>query len=451
MRRAALRDHAMAAAVLGAVAWSGITGLFPDPGVALEAELSRLEPEAALRDLRRAEGRIAFHDNLQLLHARLSLADGDLDGARQSFLRLLARAGPSEEVLDSLAGIEVASGQLGRAAVFLRRAHALYPTPERRARLGGWYRALRLPGAERALLQAADPHDLTAPEADRLAQLLIAAGQAAEYEALLVALSQGPGDTAPGARQRLLEYLVEAGRAPEAVVAATGWAAAPEGGATLEGSVRTLIGRGAIDAAILVARAGFKAAPPEAHAVLPVLARSGHGGIARHLQGEWLALRPRLTEAEWATLAALAESTGDMRGVQLALARGGAQASPGARGRALLQVMRYRGAVALVPYRGLMTPEVLAATPLLGAGWAAWRGDRRASYRHLLDAAAQPLGSWDQLIWMSIAEGLRGTPFHRALLAGAVDHPGLRQRLRDSVIAPRPATITAPESEETAG
>ncbi|CAM3403411.1 Tetratricopeptide repeat-containing protein [Paracoccus nototheniae] len=461
MNLAAIRDYVMITAALGGIAVGGIALLRPDPGVEFEAELSRLEPGDALRRLRAAEGRFDFHDNLQLLHARLSLADGDLDGARRSFLQLLAQAGPSDEALESLAGIEAASGHPGRAAVFLRRAYALRPTPERRAELGGWYRTLRLAGAERALLASVDPAILTGPEVGRLGQLLIAAGQIDAYEALLFTLADGEvaDSKAPDRlayRQRLLEYLVEGGRPAEAVAVATVWAGQPDPGPVLEASVRALIGRGAIDAAILLARAGFGVAPEDAHRVLPVFARSGHGGTARILQDEWLAGRPRLSEPEWATLSALAESTGDMRGVRHALALGGGQASPAARGQALTQVMRYRGAVALVPYRALLDDQVFAASPLVGAGWAAWRGDRAGSYAHLLAAADQPLGSWDQLIWMSLAEGLRGSPFHRALLAGAVENPDLRQRLRDSIRAPRPglpdpANVTAEGSAASAG
>ncbi|QDA36749.1 hypothetical protein E4191_22020 (plasmid) [Paracoccus liaowanqingii] len=448
---ATIRDGVMVTAVLGTLAIGGIVALRPDPGVAFEAELSRLEPEEALQRLRAAEGRIPFHDNLLLLHARLSLGDGDLDGARRLFLQLLEQAGPSDEVLETLAEIEAASGHPGRAAVFLRRAHELSPTPERRLRLGGWYRALRLAGAERALLTAAGPADLSAPEVGRLGHLLIAAGQVAQYRALLVVLADGDGAGRTAFRQRLLEHLVEEGRPAEAVAFATSWAGQAEPAETLEASVRALIGRGAIDAAILVARAGFRVAPGDGHVVLPVFARSGHGGPARLLQDEWLAGRATLSEAEWATLSALAEQTGDMRGVQQALARAGHLASPGARGQALVQVMRYRGAAALVPYRGLLDDQVLAEVPLVGAGWSAWRGDRAATYAHLLAAAGQPLGGWDQTIWMALVESLRGSPYHRALLAGAVDNPDLRQRLRDSVMPPRPADVTAAGSAATAG
>jgi hypothetical protein len=52
---------------------------------------------------------------------------------------------------------------------------------------------------------------------------------------------------------------------------------------------------------------------------------------------------------------------------------------------------------------------------------------------------------------MSLLEGLRGSPLHRALLAGTVDHPGLRQRLRDSVIPARPASVTATGSADRPG
>lgn len=451
MRLDGMRNFALASAALCAAAVAGVMALRPDPAVRLEAELSRLEPEEALRELRGAEGRIAFHDNLELLYGRLSLADGDLDRARRSFQRLHAQASPSEEVLETLAGIEAAAGDLAAAAVYLRQAQEAFPSADRRLRLGGWYQALRQPGAERDLLLSEDPTVLTPPEIERLGLLLIHDGRIRDYEALFTTLADSTVDGHLAFKRRLLEYLIEAGRSAEAVAAAARWTAGPQGAEALEASVRALIGRGAIDAAILVARDGFRAVPAESHKVLPIFARSGHGGIARILQGEWLATRTTLTDAEWETLSYLAESTGDMRGLQAALASGGGMAGAPAVGQALMQFVRYRGAGALVPWRGLLNEDVYKAAPLVGAAWANWRGDRAATYRHLVAASRQPLSEWDQLIWMSLLDGLRGSPFHRMLLAGAVDHPGLRQRLRDSVIPALPASAAATGSADRPG
>lgn len=446
-----MRNVVMASLALCAGALAGVMALRPDPAVRLEAELSRLEPEEALRELRGADGRVAFHDNLELLHGRLSLADGDLDRARRSFQRLHAQASPSEEVLETLAGIEAAAGDLAAAAVFLRQAHDAFPSDERRLRLGGWYQALRQPEAERDLLLSVDPTVLTAGEIERLGLLLIRDGRIDDYETLFTAMADSTVEGHLSFKRRLLEFLIEAGRPAEAVAAAARWTAVPEGGEALEASVRALIGRGAIDAAILVAREGFRLAPEESHAVLPVFARSGHGGTARILQGEWLATRATLSDAEWETLSYLAESTGDMRGLQAALASDGQMAPAPAIGQALIQFVRYRGAQALVPYRGLLNEDVFKAAPLVGAAWAGWRGDRAATFRHLVAASRQPLSEWDQLIWMSLLEGLRGSPFHRVLLAGTVDHPGLRQRLRDSVIPALPASATVSGSADRPG
>ncbi|MTE01489.1 hypothetical protein GIY56_14465 [Paracoccus sp. YIM 132242] len=446
-----MRTVVLASLALCGGAMAGVMALRPDPAVRLEAELSRLEPEDALRELRGAEGRIAFHDNLELLYGRLSLADGDLDRARRSFRRLQAQASPSEEVLETLAGIEAAAGDLAAAAAFLRQAQDAFPSADRRLRLGGWYQALRQPEAERDLLLSEDPTVLTPGEIDRLGLLLIRDGRIADYEALFTTLADSTAEGHLSFKRRLLEFLVESGRPAEAVAAAARWTAGPQGAAALEASVRALIGRGAIDAAILVARDGFRLAPGDSHVALPVFARSGHGGVARLLQGEWLASRPTLSDAEWATLTHLAESTGDMRGLQVALASGGGQAGAPALGQALMQFVRYRGAGALVPWRGLLSEDVFKEVPLVGAAWANWRGDRPATYRHLVAASNQPLSDWDQLIWMSLLDGLRGSPFHRVLLAGAVDHPGLRQRLRDSVIPARPARAALSASPDKPG
>lgn len=451
MRPAVTRDFAMMAVLLCAGAMGTIVALRPDPAVRLEAELSHLEPEEALRELREAEGRIAFHDNLELLYGRLSLADGDLEGARRSFQRLLADAGPSEEVLDTLAGIEAVAGDLETAAVFLRQAHDAFPSADRRLRLGGWYRFLRQPEAERDLLLSEDPTTLTPWEIERLGLLLIHDGRIGDYEKLFAVLADSDVDGHLIFKRKLLEFLVENGRPGEAAAAAVRWAEGPQASESLEVSIRALIGRGAIDAAILVAREGFRLVPEDSHMMLPIFARSGHGGVARILQGEWLATRTTLTEAEWDTLSYLAESTGDMRGLQTALASGGHLAGAPALGRALMQFLRYRGAQALVPYRGLLNDDVYKEAPLLGAAWSEWQGDQAAAYRHLVASSRQQLSEWDQLIWMSLLDGLKGSPFHRALLAGVVDHPGLRQRLRDSVIPMRPTTATTSETADRPG
>lgn len=451
MRPAVIRDFTMASLVLCAAAIGGIVVLRPDPTVRLEAELSRLEPEEALKGLREAERRVTFHDNLELLYGRLSLADGDLDSARRSFQRLLARAGPSEEVLEALAGIEATAGDLTAAAAFLRRAYDTFPTEERRLRLGGWYRTLHQPEAERDLLLSEDPVVLTPWEIEHLGLLLIREARLDDYERLLATLADSDAESHLAYKRKLLEFLIEAGRSREAVSVAARWAAGPQAAEALDTSVRAMIGRGAIDAAVVLARDGFTVAPADSHVVLPIFARSGHGGIARILQLEWLATRTTLSDAEWSTLSLLAEGTGDMTGLQRALAFGGRSASPGSTAPALMQFVRYRGPQALVPYRNLLNEDIYKAVPLLGAAWNGWQGDHAATYRYLIAASQQPLSEWDQLIWMSLLERLKGSPFHRALLAGAVEHPGLRQRLRDSIIPARPSSQSASGSADRAG
>jgi hypothetical protein len=451
MRPEVMREYAVASVILSVLAVGGIVALRPDPAVRFEAELSRLEPEGALRELRAVDGRMTFHANLELLYGHLSLADGDLEGARRSFGRLLRRADPSEEVLETLAHIEALSGNLAHAATYLSQVHQLAPTDERRLRLGAWYRTLRRPEAERVLLASVDPTALTPWEVERLGVLLLDARRLHAYEDLLTRLAEQPGAEGLPAKQRLLEYLVEVSAPSLAVAAATRWAQQPKPGPALETSVRALIGRGAIDAAILVARAGIAHAPREAHAVLPVFARSGHGGLARMLQDEWLATRDSLSEAEWATLSLLAESTGDMRALHKALSMPALRAGPQVTGQALMQFVRYRGAQALLPYRGLLDQATCDAVPLMGAAWAAWRGDQAQTYRHLVAASAQPLSEWDQLIWMSLFDSLRGSPFQRRLLEGAVTDPALRQRMREGVIPLRPANAAASASAARPG
>lgn len=443
MQRRLSRDVAIGALVVCCGVVGGLVALRPAPEVRFEAGLAQLEPDAALLELRQAQGRMTFHDNLELLYGELLLADGDLAGARQSALRLLTRSPSTVAALDMLAEIEVIHGDLPRAVVALRRAYHAAPSAERRARLAGFYGALRMADAERALLASVAPETLTRPEIDRLSLLLIDAGQIEAYEELLAGLAAGQGPDHLVFKRRWLEYLVEGGRPADAVAAAARWLDGPDAPAVLEASVQALIGRGAVDAAIRLARVGFAAIPKDGHVALPVLARTGHGGVARMLQDEWLAGRTSLSAGDWATLTAMAESTGDLRALHAALVSGKGPAGPEATAAALMQFLRYRGPVALVPYYGLLDGAVTEKAPLLGAAWSIWRGDRAGGYRELVAAVQQPLSDWDQLIWMSLAEALRGTSFHRQLLAGAAAHPGLRQRLREAVTPARPLDALA--------
>lgn len=443
MQRRPSRDVAIAVLILCSGVVAGLVALRPAPEIRFEAGLAQLEPDAALLQLHEAQGVITFTDNLELLYGRLLLADGDLEAARQSILRLLARSPSTVTALDMLAEIEMIKGDLPRAIVALRRAYHVEPSPDRRSRLAGWYGVLRMADAERALLASVAPATLSRHEVDRLSLLLIDAGRIDEYEDLLALLADGEGLDHLVFKRRWLEHLIESGRPADAVTMASQWAHRPDAAAVLEASIQALIGRGAIDAAIRLAREGFVVAPDDGHVALPALARSGHGGVARMLQAEWLASRESLSAADWATLTAIAESTGDLAGLHEAFVSGKGPIGAEATADALMQFLRYRGAQALLPYRSLLDGPVTDHAPLLGAAWAMWRGDRAVGYDNLLAAAQQPLSDWDQLIWMSLAEGLRGTPLHRQLLVGAIDHPGLRQRLRDGVIPARPLDALA--------
>lgn len=440
-----MRKYLVMFLILCATAISLLLLLRPDPSVRFEADLLLLEPDEALRILRASESAIIRHDNLELLHARLSLADGDIETARRSYRRLLSRVGPSVGLLETLSGLEVVAGDLRMAADYLHRAHDMEPTPGRRERLGLWYRELRMQEAERGILQSVEPARLSPWEAWRLSHLLMAAGQVGAYEALLAARAGGQDADGLAFMRRLLEFLVESDRAAAAAQYVPTWLeTGPDPGAVLETAAQSLIGRGAVDAAIAVARQGFAAAPQDGHRALPVFVKTGHGGVARILQTEWLAGRAALTPAEWDTLTFMAEATGDLRGLRAVLASDRVSHAPSpAVGRALLQFLRYQGPGAILPYRHLLGPDVQAAAPLVAAAWASWSGDREAAYGFLVKAGGLPLSEWDQEIWMSLAGGLRGSPFQRALLAGAVTDPALRKRLRDSVISPLPAVPAA--------
>lgn len=448
-----MRPHVLALLAVCGLALAAILLLRPNEEVRFEARLAQLEPEEALASLRAAErSEGALPQSLELAHARLARGAGELAEARAGFERVLEETGPQAGVLDELARIEALAGDMARAARLLGEAQALEPDDERRQTLGHWLRALRETEAELALLRGTPPEDLTAWERERVALLLVEAGRVEEYRAYLAAAAGAEDPAAEGAeaapfRRQLLEFEIDAGAPDRALEAALRWHdAAPEDREGLRISVGTLIGRGAIDEAGALARRAVERDPETGAALAPVFLRSGHGGLARDLQARWLRSDPPLSREDWAALAEMAELSGDLSALNAALARPAA-AEEEVPGSVFLQLLRYRGAQALVPHRARLTGDALAEAPLVAAAWSNWRRQPSETYRDLVLASRAPLTDWDREIWLSIAGDLRGTPFERALLAGAPADPGLRERLRDRVLPAIPTTAPAAPGE----
>lgn len=441
-----MRRYILASSAICLLAIGVVVLLQPDPMVRLEAELASLEPEEALERLAAAEDAGPLSRNLYLMHARLDVAHGDFDAARQGYLRVLVDSTGHAKTLDEMAELAALRGDLPAAVMLRKRAYHQAPDMVRRQDLGYLLRLSGNSAAEMDLLRDVSPRLLTPFERQRLSDLLLASGDIGAYRDMLVFLSDGTDETALAARRQLLELDIETGQPDQAMARASDWNAdAPADRDTLDQSLRTLIGRGATAEALTVAERSIVNDPEIGAVSVDAFLGAGHGGIGRHLQSLWLDADPELDAADWLALALNAERSGDMAALRRALARTTAADAPPSPA-VFLQMLRYQGARALLPYRDFMTPDLFSQMPLLGAAWCNLHRDMPQTFAYLLDAAnaTDPLlTEWDRQIWMLVAQDLRGTPYYRDLLSGALADGGITTLLRAGVLAVVPTTFPA--------
>ncbi len=406
--------------------WAAIT-FFPDRNLQLEAEIARLRPEAALArlDAELAAGR-PLGAYLAFRQAELAATIGH-DAQAVGILDALALAGtPSAELADARAALALRRGQPAAASAFLAEAQQLAPDADRRQRLGYLYRQLRQPEAERGLLAATDAADLTPFERFRLVDLLIANDDPAAAATLLAKVIALDKTAAPDAVARLTLALLAQNAPGRLQDAARQWLDRSDAAALIEVMARTLVAEGI--AADPLAR-NLAAAVPQARPVLVMaLTDGGQIAAARAVQTEWIAESRSLQPAEWAASGHYAERSGDLSVLHIALLSSAAGAAPGS---ALLPVLRYQGAEALMPYRHHLTPALLAATPLVAAGWAGFRQSPEAAYVALLAAAQGLVLPQDRALWRNIAASLAQSGVEARLRAAQGGNPALQAMFND--------------------
>lgn len=410
-----------ALAIVFLVIWATVT-FFPDRNLQLEVEIARLPPGAALTrlDAEVTAGR-PLRSYLAFRQAELAAETGR-DAQAAAVLDALANTGPpSAELAEARAALALRLGQTATAAAFLAQAQQLAPIADRRERLGYLYRQLRQPSAERALLAATATAELTPFERFRLVDLLTANGDHAVAATLLDKIITLDKNAAPDAVIRLTLALLDQDAPDLLERAARLWLDRPDAPALIEAMGRTLAAAGI--AADSLAR-NLAAGDPLARPVLVVaLTDSGHMSAARAVQTEWIAERRRLQPAEWAALAHYAERSGDLSVLQLALLSDAAGSAPGS---ALLPILRYQGAEALLPYRRHLTPALLDSTPLVAAGWAGFRQAPDLAYSALVNAAKGTLLPQDRALWRNIAASLAPSGVEARLRAAQAGDPALQ-------------------------
>lgn len=414
-------DHPLPV-VLALFAFAGlaVAVLHPRPAVRLEGEVAMLQPAEALQELDAAAEDIRFGRNLALTHAALALDAGEFATARTELQRLVDDGEDTIEVQQMMADAERLSGHPQDELPHLAAAYALNPTTALRQQLGLAYRNARLAGNERALLMSVPAPSLTVPEAHRLAGLLREARDFTALEQLYRARAELVGPEADAAKQSLINFELEAGRPQTALSLAMHWfAASGQDQRVLQTAIPAFINWGAPDAAMSLALSVLKVSPDTSYALIPVFLDGGRQDGAFVFQRAWLNSVRKVPDAAWPILIDSAERTGNLEGLRAAFAK----SPPGALaadqlGKALLQVLRYQGIDALLPYRAYLRPDVVASQPLIGAAWAARQGDQSQAADLLLRARGSGLSEWDWNIWTQIAAGLRGSPAYPMLFAG---------------------------------
>jgi len=388
------------------IAIGAVLLLRPDTALRREAELAQLAPTAALAELGGYVDYGPQEQGLAQTHARLAFGAGDFDLARALFADLADTFPEDPSVWDMLARIEDIAGDFSTAAGHLARAHALEPTMERRNRLGLLYRILDRPEEEAALLIAAPAADLSAADVDRAVALLLAAGKTEDVVNLYLRLiAEAPSRTGQ-MKEKLIVFLVDLGRSEEAHAHAIGWIAQkPHNTALPARLVRSFIARGEIDAAWMIGQHQLSREAGGMGQIVLRFAETGHGGLARMLQSEWLTRAGELSDDDWSALSEMAARTGDLTGLRNALARPQTPA-PEVLGKALLQLLRYHGSQALLPYRAHAGPDLAQAAPLVGAALALEMSQPETAARLLATARAADLGPRDLAVWQALSDRL---------------------------------------------
>lgn len=412
--------------------------LHPKPSVQLEGEIAMLEPSVALRRLDAAAD-TEIQRNLALTHAALAIEAGEFDVAA-SVLRKLRDAGQDTvEIEMMLANAGRLSGDPASQMGHLAAAYDLAPSSALRQQLGLAYRINRFPAQERALLLAIDSRDLTSYEASRLADLLRQARQFDVLENLYRKRADGDGPDADEAKQLFIIHLLENGRSAEAQIQALRWfEASRRDQHMLQTAIPAFVNWGALDEAMSLALSSLRAAPKTSYQLIAVFLDSGQQNSAITFQQAWLEKIPTVPSEAWPTLLDIAERTGNLAGLRIALSKTPADALPTAQlSKALLQFLRYQGVQALYPFSEYLRKDVLKDQPLIGAAWAAGQSNQIEAAAFLIESAKGEMTDWDWMIWGNIAKSLQGSSAYQILLANAPAESRARSVLLSAFMAKR--------------
>lgn len=412
--------------------------LQPHPLIQFEAELSRLPPEEALQTLDEPKAYDPRHQNLTLLHVGLLRAAGEFEAAKSLLVPLVAALPKNASIMRQLSEIALLAGDTEAAIGYGEAGYLIDPQRTDREKLGLLQRLERNPKDEIQVLQSVPPDQLTLWEVDRLARLHSASGAPEQAEALYQRISSGRSPFVQDIRKRLVVFLIDDGRSRDALELMMKWYANSNfEAAPMETLLSVLVARGAIREASLMADRALELSPSAGHRLVKIFSRSGHRGIARRLQDAFLAHNDGISADEWETLVEFAGATGDLSGLQIALTAARKESIPTPLlADALLQMLRYQGTRSLIPFRQLATNDLIQHAPLIAAAFAVDQASHDATVHYLIEASQSELSEWDQAIWISIAERLKGTGYDRLLASSSIAMAQLAVAARSAVMEP---------------
>lgn len=397
--------------------------LSASPEEKLERSLSRLSSDEALHRLNEVFLNGDRTPNLLMRRAELLSASGAFDKAQET-LETLAES-PEGAVLahESLAELALNLGRVAAAASELKKAYALDRTPERLERMARLLDLGRQADAELALLQGAQPGDLTDRSAARLLELLVARGDMESAEQLLRARAELATPARSAMRGQLAELLIGAERANEATTLAAGWFERNKDASALAVTVERLLERGVVDQARVLAEVALASGLPDAHAVIPRFAITGHNMLARALLRDWLAQNPKLDAEGEMKLLDYSRIMNDFSEAQAFMRRNPPERLEPEFVIGVLKGGYFRfGLASLAGSKRYLSPSILDRAPLFAAEIMLASQRLSEAVKYLSAAAQRRLEPWEEDVWRRLVARVNPSTARIRLLQTRLDH-----------------------------
>lgn len=277
--------------------------------------------------------------------------------------------------------------------------------------------------AELALLQGAQPGDLTDRSAARLLELLVARGDMKSAEQLLRARAELATPARSAMRGGLAELLIGAERTNEATTLAASWFERNKDASALAVTVERLLERGVVDQARVLAEVALASGLPGAHAVIPSFAITGHNMLARALLRDWLDQNPKLDAEGEMKLLDYSRIMNDFSEAQAFMRRSRPERLEPEFVIGVLKGSYFRfGLASLAGFRRYLSPSILDKDPLFAAEIMLASQRLSEAEKYLSAAAQRRLEPWEEDVWGRLVARVNPSTARIRLLQTRLDH-----------------------------